>query len=320
MRSPGKTVYQKWYREFESLHLRNNNFEHTRKGAKKALVLRIPAHYFYVIVLTLPLGINFTIFMITSELIAYVKQQIAQGVSRETITQSLLSAGWQSQDVEDALRLSAPLPTTPTPASAPISTSPALRYTGRTLLIVGFLIFIVVGVGAYLGVRNMMKGIQAALVDGQSLSISINEDALSLNGQTHNSPPSPISSKTQNSINYEVIFADKLDGCTPYLTNFVHPLTGEGLTKEIIGAVSGICTYREQMPGGGVMTCKYNESERVAAAQYYKSLALSTSSGTSVKIDALTGTQTTTYTINGKVVTNPLQTFMDTGVCVISGY
>lgn len=118
----------------------------------------------------------------------------------------------------------------------------------------------------------------------------------------------------------EIIFADKLSSCTAYKITFKHPFTGDMLEKEILGIVNGKCDYIEQMPNGGKLECKYTESERKAVAQYYKDVATTESVGTSVNANLGSGEQKTTYTINGKVVDNPLQEAMSSGVCVISGY
>jgi len=118
----------------------------------------------------------------------------------------------------------------------------------------------------------------------------------------------------------EIIFTDKLSSCTAYKTTFKHPFTGDMLEKEILGIVNGKCDYVEQMPNGGKLECKYTESERKAVAQYYKDVATAESVGTSVNANLGSGEQKTTYTINGKVVENPLQEAMSSGGCVISGY
>ncbi len=115
-------------------------------------------------------------------------------------------------------------------------------------------------------------------------------------------------------------FADQLSSCVKYKSQFIHPLTGQTMEKEVLGIIAGKCNYIEQMPNGGKMECKYTESERKAVAQYYKDLEAAESIGTSVNTDLGSGSQKTTYTIDGKVVENPLQEAMNNGVCVISGY
>jgi len=122
--------------------------------------------------------------------------------------------------------------------------------------------------------------------------------------------------------NPEIIFADNLRACTPYKTTFKHLLTGETLEKEILGVIDGKCNYVEQMPNGGKMTCKYSETDRMAVAQYYKDIASAGSVGTSVQMNlgSNSAVQKTQYTINGKVVENPLQEATNCGVCVVSGY
>ena len=118
----------------------------------------------------------------------------------------------------------------------------------------------------------------------------------------------------------ERVFTDKLSSCTKYKTTFKHPLTEETLEKEILGIISDKCNYVEQMPNGGKMECKYSESERMAATQYYEDIASVESAGTNINANLGSGELKTTYTINGKVVDNPLQEALNTGVCVISGY
>jgi hypothetical protein len=115
-------------------------------------------------------------------------------------------------------------------------------------------------------------------------------------------------------------FPDKLLTCTKYKCQFLHPFTGENMTKEILGIINRECNYVEQMPNNGKMECNYTESVRKAVAQYYKDAAKAESVGTSVQADLGSGDTQTTYTIDGKQVENPLQEAMTNGQCVISGY
>src|SRR3989338_8991438 len=40
--------------------------------------------------------------MVNQQILDYIKQQLQQGVSKETISSNLLSQGWQQQDVNEA--------------------------------------------------------------------------------------------------------------------------------------------------------------------------------------------------------------------------
>jgi hypothetical protein len=137
-------------------------------------------------------------------------------------------------------------------------------------------------------------------------------------------PPSEVESNetitTKQEQKVAVTFEDQLSACTKYKTTFVHPFSGETLEKEILGIISEKCNYIEQMPNGGKMECKYTESERMAAAQYYRDVNSAESAETSASSDIGSGNQKTTYKVNGKMVENPLQEAMDSGVCVITGY
>ncbi|MFA4872259.1 MAG: hypothetical protein WC610_04380, partial [Patescibacteria group bacterium] len=118
-----------------------------------------------------------------------------------------------------------------------------------------------------------------------------------------------------------VTFEDQLSSCIKYKTTFIHPFNGETMEKEILGIIAGKCGYVEQMPNGGKMECKYTESERKAVAQYYRDVAAGKSFGISINVElGEGGKQETTYTMDGKVVENPLQEAMNNGACVISGY
>ena len=91
------------------------------------------------------------------------------------------------------------------------------------------------------------------------------------------------------------------------------------MTKEILGIVNGKCSYTEEMPNNGRMNCNYTEDLRKAAAQYYESLTNAESFGGHISSN-LVDKPTTTYTINGKQVDNPVQEALDSGQCVIVGY
>jgi len=131
--------------------------------------------------------------------------------------------------------------------------------------------------------------------------------------------PVPIEQETQLAANCDA-FPDMLSSCTKYKCQFIHPLTEETMEKEILGMIDGKCNYVEQMPGDGKMECKYTESVRKTAAQYYKDIEEAESSTFETNINLGTGEQKTKYTIDGKEVENPMQEAIDTGICIILGY
>lgn len=95
-----------------------------------------------------------------------------------------------------------------------------------------------------------------------------------------------------NNAEYQTL-AEKLNSCTPYQSQFEHPFTGDMMERKILGMVNGKCSYVESMPNNGKMECNYTDDRRVIVAQYYKDMSSAT---------------------------NPLQTSLDDGSCVISGY
>ena len=113
-------------------------------------------------------------------------------------------------------------------------------------------------------------------------------------------------------------FPDKLDSCTKYSCKFLHPFTGEEMTKQILGLENDKCHYTEEMPNDGKMECYYPSSLRKAVAQEYKDLQSAQDTSVSVKIGS-EGTKVT-YTVDGKTVSSPSQEALDSGACVVSGY
>ena len=283
--------------------------------------------------------------MANQQLLDYIKQQLQQGVSQDQIKNSLMSNGWQSQDIEDGFNIIGP--------SVPVGQNPIglIRPAMATwkIIIASLSGVVVVGGGIYFASQKFLKPKETPKVSnevsnqlptskpnetvipakppaGQSQSqnpeVVFNEVSNQLPTSKPNEtviPAKPPAGQSQSQ-NPEVVFADKLSSCTAYKITFKHLLTGDMLEKEILGIVNDKCDYVEQMPNGGKMECKYAESERKAVAQYYKDVASAESVGTSVKANLGSGEQKTTYTINGKVVGNPLQEAMNSGVCVISGY
>jgi hypothetical protein len=119
-----------------------------------------------------------------------------------------------------------------------------------------------------------------------------------------------------------IVFADNLEKCTPFKSEFTHPFNGQKMQREIVGIVEGTCLYIEEMPNKGKMTCRYDIGQLPVIAKYYRDVALAKTHSTSAKITSHGDSQEekTTYTINGKDVKNPMQECMKNGDCVISGY
>ena len=118
-------------------------------------------------------------------------------------------------------------------------------------------------------------------------------------------------------------FSEMLSSCTEYTCEFTHPLTGEVMTRVIFGLTDSICKYSEEMPNSGQMDCNYTESMRKAVAQAYNDMMKKRSSylvSVSGNLAEDTYEVESTYTVDGKTITNPGQEALDSGQCVISGY
>jgi len=115
-------------------------------------------------------------------------------------------------------------------------------------------------------------------------------------------------------------FPDKLDTCSEYECEFVHPFTGGTMRKEIKGIVAKKCDYVEQMPNGGEMKCSYTREQAKSAAKYYRAVMGAKSFGVKIDLNLGSGEHKIDHTMDGKDVENPLQTFLGDGTCTISGY
>ena len=144
------------------------------------------------------------------------------------------------------------------------------------------------------------------------------ENFLSLDSDS-STLPVPVNQETELSANCDA-FPDMLSSCKKYKCQFIHPLTGENMKREILGIIDGKCVYLEEMPNGGQMECKYTESFGKVIAQYYRDSFAAESMEFSININLGSGELTSTYIIDGKEVENPLQEALDSGVCVVSGY
>lgn len=117
-------------------------------------------------------------------------------------------------------------------------------------------------------------------------------------------------------------FSEMLSSCTEYTCEFTHTLTGELMTREILGLKDGICKYSEEMPNNGQMDCDYTEEMRKAVAQAYNDMIREGNFSVSVSGNLAEDNYEieSTYTVDGKTVTNPGQEALDSGQCIVSGY
>lgn len=238
--------------------------------------------------------------MINQQLIDYIKRQLQQGVSREQIKSFLMANGSQIQDIEAGFNAVNASDSSGLQSSIQTNSSNKIWKIIAGIL-AGAAIF---GSGTYFASQTFFKSEEIPKTSKPTETVA---------------PPEQPTPQT-DSQNPEIVFADKLSSCTKYKATFKQSVTGETLEKEVMGVVNEKCSYIEQMPNGGKMQCEYTVSERIVVAQYYKDLAMAESTGTNLNVNLESGEQKTTYTINSKVVDNPLQEAINNGVCVISGY
>lgn len=257
--------------------------------------------------------------MINQQLLDYIKQQLQQKIPRETVTNSLLAQGWQKSDIEEAFN-SINHSASNQRVSNFSSKVPIQMWKIITASLLG--VVIIYG-GIYFISQRFFKS-EETLKTSNEISDQSPTNQLPASKSIETVIPPEQSTEQNRELNLQINFANKLSSCTKYKITFKHPLTGDLLEKEILGIIDGKCNYVEQMPNGGKLECKYSENERVIVAQYYKDVYTAESTATetsiSVSIDFASGKTNTEYTINGKVMDNPIQEAMNNGVCIISGY
>jgi len=65
--------------------------------------------------------------------------------------------------------------------------------------------------------------------------------------------------------------AENLENCAEYDCEFIHPLSGETLSRTISGISDGKCVFAEQIPGGGELRCEFDEPTRKKVAEFFGS-------------------------------------------------
>lgn len=106
-------------------------------------------------------------------------------------------------------------------------------------------------------------------------------------------------------------YASKLASCSPYTCTFTHPITGARLQRKIIGLVGEKCRTVEAVPGQRTLTCDFPPETRKAVATFFKEIQAAETAGKEIG-----GTSSTT-TVEGQPVVNPLQQALAAGVCEI---
>jgi hypothetical protein len=113
-------------------------------------------------------------------------------------------------------------------------------------------------------------------------------------------------------------FPKNLDSCAAYTCTFPHPFTGETMKREIAGLRGDVCAYVEQMPNGGSMECSYTPAMRRDVATFFRALDAAQSSQTRAQVSSKGATSTTT--VDGRPIANPLEEAMKSGACTVKGY
>lgn len=252
--------------------------------------------------------------MVNQQILDWIKSQETQGYSNQQIYSYLTQQGYNPDEVNEAINSVAQTPKPMNQQTPPIKKPASIL----PIFMISLVVIAVVAGGIFYFMfqhkeaPNLNLNSNNGLLDQENVKTAAAEPAVNL---TQDQQPAEV----KLDLNCDA-FPDKLDSCTEYKCQFVHPFTGENMTKEILGIIDEKCNYVEQMPNNGKMECKYLESMRKAAAQYYKDVAGAESTGVEVNASLVSGEVKTRYTIDGKEVANPLEEAMNDGQCVISGY
>lgn len=114
--------------------------------------------------------------MVTPQLIDYIKTQLNNGFSRQDITQSLITQGWQSVDINEAFNQSQPptannpTPSTQTVVTTSSSNSSSSGFKIIIYIIIGVLILALAGVATYFGYGAFVNRNSNVEADNQTLN------------------------------------------------------------------------------------------------------------------------------------------------------
>lgn len=117
-------------------------------------------------------------------------------------------------------------------------------------------------------------------------------------------------------------FPAALLNCTAFEESYLHPWTGRPLTRIVHGVTEERCVVEEEMPGDGLMACRYPLALMPAVADYYANsekyerMAI-TSHTEFVDGEPIT---TNTYLLDGEPYDHPVDTALSDGDCMVSGY
>src|SRR3989344_8476776 len=136
--------------------------------------------------------------MINQQILDYIKQQLQQGISKEQIKSSLMTNGWQAQDIEEGFNnIDAPN------ISTAYSAAPVAASGGVWKMIAGIVIGVaVLGGGAYLASQTIFKSEEAPKISNEVVDQPPTETA------TPQQPSEQSTPQTQPQ-NSEIVFADK---------------------------------------------------------------------------------------------------------------
>lgn len=123
--------------------------------------------------------------------------------------------------------------------------------------------------------------------------------------ETKKTEDAPLPSQTA-----EKEYAAALKDCSAKSITYAHPLTGEEVTRTIIGMVADKCQTTEEMPNNGMMTCNFDATQQQKAAQYYEAVAAGSD------ISSADENGTTVTKVNGEVV----EYGIDMSACATTGY
>lgn len=114
-------------------------------------------------------------------------------------------------------------------------------------------------------------------------------------------------------------FAAAIYNCANYEEQFVHPFTGDSLTRRVVGPGDDSCRVEEGVPGNMLMVCNYSFDRLPAVADFYahpEKLENAKVSSSTRLVDGEPVT-TTIYTIDGKEVSHPVNEALAAGECAV---
>ncbi len=118
------------------------------------------------------------------------------------------------------------------------------------------------------------------------------------------------------------ILAEHLRNCSVLEQQFVHPFTGDSLTRRVKGFSGENCHYVEELPANGRWECFYPKDKLPQMADFYLHPERFENAEIKSRTEFVDGNLVTTteYIVDGEAIFHPMNDSIEKGECKVLGY